>query len=122
MSNLNKRISKDVIIYIDNIKCRCNNVNVTVYESYNISNNKIEEFVDKLKLEMSTNGFNYKRSRESFIREIYAHNVLYRKNICVMNTKDTDITDNEEWYRLFCFNIIYYLGIFVEKIKSVFKK
>ena len=42
MSNLNKRISKDVIIYIDNIKCRCNNVNVTVYESYNIYNNKIE--------------------------------------------------------------------------------
>lgn len=122
MSNLNKRISKDVIFYIYNTKCRCNNVNVTVYESYNIPDNKIEEFVDKLRIEMSAHSFSYKRSKESFIREIYSHNVLYRRNICTMSSKDTDITDNEEWYRLFCFDTIYYLGQFKSKIKKIFKK
>lgn len=122
MSNLNKRICKDTIVYIDGIKCRCNNVNITVYESYTIPDNKIEEFVDKLRMEMTVHSFSYKRSKESFIREIYAHNVLYRRNICTMSSKDTDITDNEEWYRLFCFDIIYYLGQFKTKIKNIFRK
>ena len=118
MSNLNKIISKDIIIYINNIKCRCNRVNITIYESYNIPNDKIEEFVNRLRIELlDVYGIEFKRSKESFIREIYAHNVLYRRNIC-----DTDITDNEEWYRLLFFDTIYYLSQFKYKIKNIFKK
>ena len=108
MSNLNKIISKDIIIYIDGIKCRCNTINITIYESYNIPNDKIEQFVNRLRTELSVvDGIKFKRSKESFIREIYAHNVLYKRNICTISTKDTDITDNEEWYRLLFFNIIF---------------
>lgn len=121
MSNLDKKVCKDVIMYIDGTKCRCNNVNITIYESYNIPNDKIEEFVDKLRIEMDVHNFSYKRSKDSFIREIYAHNVLYKRNICTMSSKDTDITDNEEWYRLFCFDIIYYLSKLKAKISNLFK-
>ena len=123
MSNMNKRISKDIIIYIDGIKCRCNTINITVYESYNIPNDKIEQFVNRLRTELSVvDGIKFKRSKESFIREIYAHNVLYRRNICVMSSKDTDITDNEEWYRLLAFDTIYYIGQLKYKLKNIFKK
>jgi len=123
MSNMNKRISKDIIIYIDGIKCRCNTINITVYESYNIPNDKIEQFVNRLRTELSVvDGIEFKRSKESFIREIYAHNVLYRRNIYVMSSKDTDITDNEEWYRLLAFDTIYYIGQLTYKLKNIFKK
>ena len=123
MSNMYKRISKDIIIYIDGIKCRCNTINITVYESYNIPNDKIEQFVNRLRTELSVvDGIEFKRSKESFIREIYAHNVLYRRNIYVMSSKDTDITDNEEWYRLLAFDTIYYIGQLTYKLKNIFKK
>ena len=112
-------IRKDTILYINGIKCRCNSVNITVYESYNIEN--IEEFVDKLRIELAVHNETYTRSRESWIREIYAHNILYKKNICITSTKDTDITDKEEWYRLLFFDIIYYLYKLKHKISNLFK-
>ena len=82
-----------------------------------------EQFVNRLRTELSVvDGIEFKRSKESFIREIYAHNVLYRRNIYVMSSKDTDITDNEEWYRLLAFDTIYYIGQLKYKLKNIFKK
>ena len=115
-------MSKDIIVHIQSIKCRANRINVTCYESYNIANENIEKFVYLIRSELSSvYNITYKRSISSWVREIYAHNVLYRRNIWIQSTKDTDLTDGEEWYRLLCYNIIWYLGKFKRFINKRFK-
>lgn len=115
-------ISNEIVVYVDNIKCKANRINVTCYESYNISNDDIEAFVVHLRRKLRSEGFEYTRSYVSWVKEIYAHNVLYRRNIWTLSTKDTDLTDGEEWYRLLFFSIIFVLGNIKQSIISLFKK
>lgn len=97
----------DTIIYIDNIKIKANSINVTIYDSYKISENDIDQFVINTRIELYNRGLKYERSCISWMKEIYAHNILYKLNLWQIFTKDTDLTETEEWYRLFFFNIIY---------------
>ena len=114
---------KDIIVYVQGIKCRANRINVTCYESYNLDNDSIEKFVYLVRSELSSvYNINYERSVSSWVKEIYTHNVLYRRNIWIQSTKDTDLTDGEEWYRLFFYNIIWYLGKFKRYINNILKK
>lgn len=97
----------DTIIYIDDIKIKANSINVTIYDSYKISENDIDQFVINTRIELYNRGLKYERSCISWMKEIYAHNILYKLNLWQIFTKDTDLTETEEWYRLFFFNIIY---------------
>lgn len=97
----------DTIIYIDNIKIKANSINVTIYDSYKISNDDIDQFVIDARTELYNHGLKYERSCISWMKEIYAHNILYKLHLWEIFTKDTDLIEIEEWYRLFFFNVIY---------------
>lgn len=116
MDTIVRGVAKDNIIYIDGLKCRCNKINITIYESYNINNDDIEAFVVKLRKETEKLYLKYERDNLSWVREIYAHNLLYRRNMFVSSTKDTDLTDGEEWYRLLFYRIIFVIGKIKETI------
>lgn len=107
-------MSREIIVHVDGIKCRANEINVTCYDSYQIQNDCIERFINRLRSELSSvDGFNYKRSAKSWIKEMYVHNILYRKGLWIVSTKDTDLTEGEEWYRILFYNILYYFHKYI---------
>lgn len=56
-----------------------------------------------------------KRTIKSLTKEWIAHNVLYKLHIARSHTKSVDL-NIERWYRIWCYNIIY----FVDKLLSYF--
>lgn len=113
-------MSKDIFLDIEGIKCRCNEVNITCYDSHQLSNNKIREFVSILRRDTYSNGLSYYRTNLSWEKEIYAHNILYRKGLYVVSTKDTDLTEGEEFHRILFYNILYYFHKYIwSNIKNI---
>ena len=60
----------------------------------------------------------HRRTIKSLIKEWIAHNVLYKLHIVRSHTKSVDL-NVERWYRILCYNIIYFvyklLNYFVSK-------
>lgn len=60
----------------------------------------------------------YRRTIKSLTKEWIAHNVLYKLHIARSHTKSVDL-NIESWYRILCYNIIYFvskpLNYFVNK-------
>ena len=91
------------VIKIDGYKCICLNDAITIVNSYDIKNP--EEFIGKLIKELDGD-FNYKRTRESWIKELYVHNLLYKYGLFKSHTRSTDLCEDESLYRLIAYNIL----------------
>lgn len=101
---------------IKGFKVVCTNNNITIYDSYKIPNDEIEEFCEELRKETLKRTRFYKRTVDSWKREIYAHNVLYKLHIKPMHTKDTDLTEEEGKYRIAVYNMIYNSRNLIDRI------
>ena len=88
------------------VKCIYNEKNIKIKKSHTIPYDKVEEFCTVLKDRLP---LEYKRSVKSWAKEIIAHNLLYSRNLFSVHTDDTDLEENEKWYRLLSYNIIYLL-------------
>lgn len=98
-------------IEIDGIKCVLKLSSIRVKQSYNIPYPNIEDFCYKLK--QVTKLYSYKRSDSSWKREIIAHNIFYNIGTFVEHTKDTDLDEHEQWWRLVAYELIYIAYKFV---------
>lgn len=91
---------------IDGIRCTYTDKVITVKKSYRIRYDDVADFCVKLKEELP---FKYKRTPESWAREIIAHNFFYEINMFKDHAEDTDIDENESAFRLFVYDVIYLL-------------
>ena len=79
--------------------------NTKVIDSYKLNDKEIKEIVENIINERKKKGLKVTRSKESYIREIKAHNVLYKHNLFISHTKDTDLEENISKLK----DIIYYI-------------
>lgn len=100
---------------VDGIHCIYDPNNVTVKKSYQIPCEKTTQFCKDLKNSVP---YQYERSTDSWARELRAHNFLYELDLFVMHTEDTDLNDDEKWYRLLAYAAL----SFIYRIYSLFKK
>lgn len=84
---------------------------IRVEQSYSIPYPNIESFCYKLK--QVTKFYSYKRSDRSWKREIIAHNIFYNMGTFTEHTKDTDLDEHEQWWRLAAYELIYIAYRFV---------
>lgn len=90
---------------VKGIKCIYNDKNIKIKKSHTIPYDEVDEFCAVLRERLP---LEYKRSTKSWTKEIIAHNVLYNKNLFSIHTDDTDLEENEKWYRLLSYNVIYF--------------
>lgn len=98
---------------IDGIKCLFDDNGVTIKESYRIRYEDVADFCIKMKKKLPRK---YKRSAESWTREVIAHNILYKHNMLKIHTIDADLDEDEKIWKLICYSILY----FAYRIKSLF--
>ena len=80
-----------------------NNENVKIIDSYLIKEDAVKyAFIDSLK----DDDLLVSRSYQSLIREWKAHNILYKFGLFKDRTKDTDLNENESWFRRLGYFII----------------
>lgn len=68
--------------------------NTKVIDSYKLNDKEIKEIVENIINERKKKGLKVTRSKESYIREIKAHNRLYKLGLFKSHTKDTDLEEN----------------------------
>lgn len=78
--------------------------NVRIVDSWKVETEVFMEYI--LKEFIKETGYESRRSIKSWIREWKAHNRLYRLGLFRSHTKDTDLEENEYWWRLVVYNII----------------
>lgn len=97
--------------------------NIHIENSYRITNKDgIKWWLYYLEVDINSKAIDCivfeKRTRNSLIKEWIAHNVLYKLHIARSHTKSVDL-NIERWYRILCYNIIYFvyklLNYFVSK-------
>ena len=81
-------------------------MNYTVKEGYNYNKHQIKSIVHMLYLDYK---LGHGRSETSYVKEWFAHNVLYKLGLFRSHTADVDLNDNESCFRRLCYNIIYYV-------------
>ena len=76
--------------------------NVRIIDSYKVTDETIMiKWLTEIRNNAREQGFEYKRTNKSWIREWKAHNWLYARNIQKLQTKDVDLNENESlWKRL----------------------
>ena len=80
-----------------------NSENVKIIDSYLIKEDAVKyAFIGSLK----DDGLLLGRSYESLMREWKAHNILYKFGLFKERTRDTDLNENESWFRRFGYFII----------------
>lgn len=88
--------------------------NVHIVTSFQITDRKgKEEVIDYILKVAKEYGFEYKRSKKSWIREWSAHNTLYQWNYQRERTGSVDLNEDESLFRRFCY---FFLSLF-EKVK-----
>lgn len=65
-----------------------------IYDSYLIPNKELNKVVYKIIKERKTKGLPVTREVKSYVREIKAHNRLYKLGLFKSHTKDTDLEEN----------------------------
>ena len=88
--------------------------NVHIVTSFQITDRKDKEKVLDYILKVAKEyGFEYKRSKKSWIREWSAHNTLYQWNYQKERTGSVDLNEDESFLRRFCY---FFLALF-ERVK-----
>ena len=88
--------------------------NVHIVTSFQITDRKDkEEVLDYILKAAKEYGFEYKRSKKSWIREWSAHNTLYQWNYQKERTGSVDLNEDESFLRRFCY---FFLALF-ERVK-----
>ena len=88
---------------IDGICCIYDPNNIKVKDSDKIPCKDTNSFCVNLK---ETIPYQYKRTASSWARELRAHNFLYELGLFVSHTVDTDLNEDEPWYRLLAYAIL----------------
>lgn len=84
--------------------------NVHIVTSFQITDRKDkEEVLDYILKVAKEYGFEYKRSKKSWIREWSAHNTLYQWNYQKERTGSVDLNEDESFLRRFCY---FFLALF----------
>lgn len=84
--------------------------NVHIVTSFQITDRKDkEEVIDYILKIAKEYGFEYKRSKKSWIREWSAHNTLYQWNYQKERTGSVDLNEDESFLRRFCY---FFLALF----------
>lgn len=65
-----------------------------IYDSYLIPNNELNKVVYKIIKERKAKDLPVTREVKSYVREIKAHNRLYKLGLFKSHTKDTDLEEN----------------------------
>lgn len=65
-----------------------------ICDSYNLTNEESKIIASHIKTTRKALKYIVKRSLESYIREIIAHNRLYKMHLFRSHTKDTDLEEN----------------------------
>lgn len=65
-----------------------------IYDSYLIPNNELNKVVYKIIKERKAKDLPVTREVKSYVREIKAHNRLYKLGLFRNHTKDTDLEEN----------------------------
>ena len=65
-----------------------------IYDSYLIPNNELNKVVYKIIKERKAKDLPVTREVKSYVREIKAHNRLYKLGLFRSHTKDTDLEEN----------------------------
>lgn len=82
-------------------------MNYQVKNSYEITSiTKMKSIITDL---YNSGKLGHNRTINSYVKELFAHNILYKFGIARSRTRDTDLNDNESKFRLFCYNIIWIL-------------
>lgn len=112
----------DTTIVIRNIRCIYGEDGVVIKDSFRILNCDALDFCQELRDNIP---YTYKRTVKSWAKEVIAHNVMYDANLYPLHVIDTDLNDDEKWYRLLGYDIIYFLykayhvlGIFWRKLNG----
>ena len=80
------------------------NVNYQIKGSFSYDLEQIKKEVNKLYTEGK---LSHKRTETSYVREWFAHNWLYSHGLFKSHTKDVDLNDDEQWYRLLIYDLIF---------------
>lgn len=84
--------------------------NVHIVDSFKITDRETKEKVLDYVLKITKEyGFEYKRSKKSWIREWSAHNTLYQWNYQKGRTGSVDLNEDESLFRRFCY---FFLSLF----------
>ena len=78
------------------------------YQIKNSYNYNIAAMFSMIQVLRSLGKLGDSRSDMSYVKEWYAHNILYKLGLFRSHTRDVDLNDNETLTRRFAYNVIYY--------------
>lgn len=102
-------ISKNGVVnlIIQGVEVNISSDCITIRNSSKIKDKKSMETILKIARNIARkNGYFYKRTNKSWIQEWQSHNLLYKYNLYKEHTFDTDLSENESKFRLFCYMIL----------------
>lgn len=94
----------------ENIQYELSDVDLKVFDSYNVSKKEFEPFINYVKEENPDVSLFKKRKVWHMCLEWAAHNFLYILHICRSSTKDVDLNYPLPWYEKIGYVIIGGIG------------
>ena len=78
--------------------------NISIKNSYLITDKKqMQDIVQAIRIAAFEQGYEYKRTNSSWVREWVAHNLLYSWNIAPERTGTVDLNEDETIFRRVCY-------------------
>ena len=89
------------------IEYRLSASNIQIKDSYLITNQKqMRDIVQAIRVAAYEEGYEYKRTNDSWVREWAAHNLLYDWNFKRDRTGTVDLSENESGFKRFCYCLL----------------
>ena len=93
-------------IVLNEMVCDVSKDLTTIHHSYLMNEEDVEDLIDEIIATRKKKKYKVTRSKESYVREVKAHNRLYKLGLFKKHTMHTDLQENIVWWKEFIYWII----------------
>lgn len=91
---------------LDKYKVKFKKKNTKIYDSFRLDNYEIDVLTELIILKREQQGLKVTRTKKSYVREIKAHNRLYKLGLFKSHVTDTDLEEPIKWWVELIYRII----------------
>ena len=86
-------------VMIENMMCDVEKDLTTIHHSYLMDDKEVDKLIDEIIKYREKKKYKVTRSKRSYVREVKAHNRLYKLGLFESHTMHSDLEENIVWWK-----------------------
>lgn len=84
---------------VNDMVCDITRELTTIYNSFLIEKNEVDSLITEVLCERGKKRYPITRSHKSYVRELLAHNRMYKMHLFRKHTRNSDLEENIVWWK-----------------------